>query len=201
MSKYIDFQDLLDNSWAIISINSGDILGWIKVIDTIHQFVPAPVTVFSRGCLLDILNEFFDVCNEEPSVNFLTETPKPRTLVWRLMVKGSKIGEIKYYANWRQYCLFTNEEPINCENLTSICNFLEIHKKDRVTLSSSPRCSKCGSEDTHRGLYDFSMSLNDHDWGRIYSRGRTVWKCNSCGHEDTDSTVINCPSEFRIKGK
>jgi len=50
-------------------------------------------------------------------------------------------------------------------------------------------CSKCGSKDTHRGLYGFEMTLSPR-WGRIINPGVTKWVCDSCGHEDTDSTVI-----------
>jgi len=52
------------------------------------------------------------------------------------------------------------------------------------------KCSKCGSEETHRGLYGFEMSLNDRDWGKIHNMGVTKWVCKSCGNEDSDATII-----------
>lgn len=50
------------------------------------------------------------------------------------------------------------------------------------------RCSACGSKDTHRGLYGFEMML-DPQFGKILNPGVTKWVCDSCGHEDTDSTI------------
>ena len=50
-------------------------------------------------------------------------------------------------------------------------------------------CSKCGSKDTHRGLYGFGMELSPR-WGKITSPGVTKWVCDGCGNEDTDETII-----------
>ena len=52
------------------------------------------------------------------------------------------------------------------------------------------KCSKCGSKETHRGLYGFEMELNPR-WGKINNLGVTKWVCESCGNEDSDATIIH----------
>ena len=63
-------------------------------------------------------------------------------------------------------------------------------------MSGLTECSNCHSKDTHRGLYGFEMELSPK-WGKIKNLGVTKWVCNDCGHEDSDSTIINIGEESK----
>ncbi|MFW9872927.1 MAG: hypothetical protein ACFFG0_07485 [Candidatus Thorarchaeota archaeon] len=61
---------------------------------------------------------------------------KPKTKVWGIYNKnnGIKIGEIRWYGSWRQYCFFPEEGTLFDKTcLTDIINFInkqmELRKK------------------------------------------------------------------------
>ena len=72
-------------------------------------------------------------------IEFHPCAPKPRTLVWSVdsVSSGERLGFVKWYAPWRQYC-FCIPMPDGSELVFSVgCmkdinSFIEEHKKDRV---------------------------------------------------------------------
>lgn len=69
-------------------------------------------------------------------LDFVQAPPKPKTKVWQVWSKsGSYLGEIKYYAPWRQYCYLidVNDELVFSRScLKDLIDFMEEHKNDRV---------------------------------------------------------------------
>lgn len=47
-------------------------------------------------------------------INFQIKEHKPKTLVWscRNNSSGAELGEIKWYASWRQYCYFPTVQAV-----------------------------------------------------------------------------------------
>ena len=62
---------------------------------------------------------------------------KPKTEVWDVLTKGSNylLGEIKYYARWRQYCFFPKDKPVfSVGCMQDIINFTkELTKNKNLT--------------------------------------------------------------------
>ena len=47
-------------------------------------------------------------------LDFVELAPKPKTKVWLVQSKSDEfgLGEIKWYANWRQYCFFPTNDSV-----------------------------------------------------------------------------------------
>jgi len=67
-------------------------------------------------------------------IEFKIAEQKPKTTVWDILNKnsGDRIGQVKWWANWRQYCFFPDEEcvfSVGC--LRDIMDFIltEMHAR------------------------------------------------------------------------
>lgn len=67
-------------------------------------------------------------------VYFIEHEPKPRTKVWGVYSKHTDelLGEIKYYAPWRQYCFDDGSLVLAKSCLIDLAKFIEEHKDERV---------------------------------------------------------------------
>lgn len=47
-------------------------------------------------------------------IEFRVAGQKPKTTVWDILNKnsGDRIGQVRWYANWRQYCFLPDEECV-----------------------------------------------------------------------------------------
>jgi len=59
-------------------------------------------------------------------IEYMLTGTKPKTNVYTIFSKssGDRLGEIKWYAPWRQYCFFPDEETIWAKGCLNEVNFL-----------------------------------------------------------------------------
>ena len=75
---------------------------------------------------------------------------KPKTKVWGCYNNNSttRIGEVKWYAGWRQYCFFPYEDSVFSKGcLDDIGEFIQ-QLMDERKKNSNNKCKKCSVEIT-----------------------------------------------------
>ena len=78
-------------------------------------------------------------------IHFVKVAEKPKTSVWACLNKrsGDKLGEVKWYGRWRQYCFHPTLELATVFNvgcMEDICSFI------RSIPRSKPKSKGEGSE-------------------------------------------------------
>lgn len=144
MPQYFDFKKIATQHQDYLLLSKHkDLLATLLRVQETQWLMPEKQTVFSSGCLTDIAD--FMVGNEwNGRIVFRDETPLPRTLRWTLHTTkprealsdwhGEMLGEIKWYAPWRQYCLMPYDgKKFNRGDVRDIASFLKMHVKDRTT--------------------------------------------------------------------
>ena len=70
-------------------------------------------------------------------VDFLCESKSGKTNIYQVISNGIHLGDIKWYASWRRYAFYPNEETVYEKDcLRDIANFLAMatqeHKEDNI---------------------------------------------------------------------
>ena len=67
---------------------------------------------------------------------FKEKKPNIKTKIWGVYSKHSDelLGQIKWYAPWRQYCYFDFCSVMARSCLRDIADFIDAHNEDRVTV-------------------------------------------------------------------
>jgi len=77
-------------------------------------------------------------------IEYMLTGQKPKTNVYTIFSKssGDRLGEIKWYAPWRQYCFFPDEETIWFKGCLNEINFLiKKFMDERKTQSSEGKAN------------------------------------------------------------
>ena len=76
---------------------------------------------------------------------FVVGEPKPKTEVWQLVSKSQDalLGELKWYAPWRQYCFFPEPETIwspSClKDVLDFINGMKFRREIKQSISPSSK--------------------------------------------------------------
>jgi hypothetical protein len=74
---------------------------------------------------------------------FVVGEPKPKTEVWQLVSKSQDalLGELKWYAPWRQYCFFPSDETVwslGClEDVLAFINGMKTRREIKQSILAS----------------------------------------------------------------
>ena len=61
-------------------------------------------------------------------IHFVKVSDKPKTSVWNCLTRqGDRLGQVRWFGSWRQYCFFPSDElstVFNVGCLNDIANFI-----------------------------------------------------------------------------
>jgi len=76
-------------------------------------------------------------------IEFIEGEPNPKTSVWDVKLRNNGyIGEIRWYAPWRQYCWLIDELVFSASCLEDLSSFLRNEMNKRKNQSSNRRARK-----------------------------------------------------------